>query len=98
MVFSSVDGYYNAMVMQCRYSSTLSDRELIQSYVFNKFEVMRYNSTVGKYVGYSEFGVHNAEVRNNDSAIMAKWRGEKDRYCKPNAQVIINAILTKKGE
>ena len=98
MVFSSVDGYYNAMVMQCRYSSTLSDRELIQSYVFNKFEVMRYNSTVGKYVGYSEFGVHNAEVRNNNPVEMSRVRAVKDIYYKPGVVNEMNYKLTKKGE
>ena len=102
MVFSSADGFngYNYFVTsRCRFSSwDLSDLEFIQSYIFNKVEHARFNSTVGKYVGYTEYGVHNAERWNNDSAIMAKWRGEKDRLCKHNAQNEINYILTKKGE
>ena len=98
MVFSSADGYYNDVVSQCRYSSSLKDMEYIRSYVFNKVEYVRFNSTVGKYVGYSEFGVHTAEALNQDPAILAQTRAQKDRVCKPNAQTEIDAILTKKGE
>ena len=102
IVFLSADGfngYYGFSLDRCRYSSwDLSDLEYIRSIIFNKVEFARFNSTVGKFVGYTEFGVHNAETWNNDSAYLAQERAEKDRYCKPNAQVIINAILTKKGE
>ena len=82
----------------CHYSSGLSDLEYIRSYWFNKAEFIQFNSTVGKYVGYSEFGVHTAETLNQDPAILAQTRAQKDRVCKPNAQTEIDAILTKKGE
>ncbi|XP_031434552.1 rano class II histocompatibility antigen, A beta chain-like isoform X2 [Clupea harengus] len=89
-------GYYTSIVDQCHYSSGLSDLEYIRSYWFNKAEFIQFNSTVGKYVGYSEFGVHTAETLNQDPAILAQTRAQKDRVCKPNAQTEINAILTKK--
>ncbi|XP_031426928.1 H-2 class II histocompatibility antigen, I-E beta chain-like [Clupea harengus] len=93
------NGYYRFGLARCRYSSwDLSDMEFILSIIFNKVEFARFNSTVGKYVGYTEYGVHNAEIWNKDPAIMAKWRAEMDRYCKPSAQNEINYILTKKVE
>ncbi|XP_041956568.1 rano class II histocompatibility antigen, A beta chain-like isoform X2 [Alosa sapidissima] len=93
------NGYYTSLVDQCRFSSwDLSDLEYISSYWFNKDKFVVFNSTVGKFVGYSEFGVYNAERWNNDPAILAQMRAEKDRSCKPNAQTKIDSILTKTVE
>ncbi|KAL2092129.1 hypothetical protein ACEWY4_011927 [Coilia grayii] len=87
------------MVDQCRFSSwDLSDLEYIRLYVFNKAEYIRFNSTVGKFVGYNEYGVYNAEQWNKDPGILDAMRVEKDRYCRPSAQIDINNILTKKGQ
>lgn len=61
-------------------------------------EHIEFNSTVGKFVGYTEFGVYNANRWNNDPAMMAQIRAEKDRYCMPNVQIDIDGILTKTGQ
>lgn len=102
MAFSSVDGsngYVWARTDQCLYSSMeLSDLVYIQSIWFNKAEVLKFNSTVGNWVGYSDFGVHNAKIWNNDPAIISRWRNEKDRYCKQHVEPYSQCILTKTGE
>ncbi|XP_031426056.1 H-2 class II histocompatibility antigen, E-Q beta chain-like [Clupea harengus] len=98
MVFSFVGGYYNDIVTQCRFSSSLSDVEFIQSYVFNKAEVTQFNSTVGKFVGYTEYGVKNAEEWNKNPTYLAQERAAKDIYCKLAAQNEMNVVLTKKVE
>ncbi|XP_062398235.1 HLA class II histocompatibility antigen, DQ beta 1 chain-like [Sardina pilchardus] len=93
------NGYYQTRVSQCRFSSwDLKDLEYIYSHWFNKVEYLRFNSTVGKYVGYTPHGVYNAERNNNDTAILAQTQAAKERYCRPNAQNEINYILTKKVE
>ncbi|KAI9999565.1 hypothetical protein NQD34_018405, partial [Periophthalmus magnuspinnatus] len=43
-----------------------------------------FDSRVGKFVGYTEFGVKNAEAWNNDPAKLERWRHEKDRVCVNN--------------
>ena len=100
-VFSSAEGsngYHTSTVDQCCYSSDLSHLEYIRSYWFNKAEYIQFNSTVGKFVGYTELGVYNAEAWNKDPAYLAQMQAQKDTYCKPNAQKEIDAILTKKGK
>ncbi|XP_062398420.1 rano class II histocompatibility antigen, A beta chain-like isoform X2 [Sardina pilchardus] len=93
------DGYYSSSVVQCRFSSwDLTDLEYIKSYWFNKDPYIVFNSTVGKFVGYTELGVRNAEVWNKDPALLAQMQAQKDRYCKPNAEMKINNILTKAAE
>ncbi|XP_062398665.1 rano class II histocompatibility antigen, A beta chain-like [Sardina pilchardus] len=93
------DGYYTSVVDQCRFSSSnLTDLEFIRSYWFNKIQIIVFNSTVGKFVGYTSFGVHNAERWNKDKEYLGEMRAEKDRSCKPNAEMKINNILTKAVE
>ncbi|XP_062398417.1 H-2 class II histocompatibility antigen, E-S beta chain-like isoform X2 [Sardina pilchardus] len=93
------DGYYSSSVDQCRFSSRdLRDLEYIKSYWFNKDPYMVFNSTVGKFVGYTAYGVYNAERFNSNPGILAQMRAEKDRYCKPNAQITIDNILAKAAE
>lgn len=83
---------------QCRYSSKdLQGIEFIDSYVFNKAEYVRFNSTVGKYVGYTELGVKNAEAWNKGPELAVEL-GELERFCKHNAAIYYSAILDKTGE
>lgn len=100
--FPSADGfngYYHYNVGQCRFSSyDQSDLEYIMSYVFNKDQYIVFNSTVDKYVGYTDIGVHNAELWNKDPAMMAQMRAQKETYCKRNTQNEIKVVLTKTGE
>ncbi|XP_076126743.1 H-2 class II histocompatibility antigen, E-S beta chain-like [Alosa pseudoharengus] len=93
------DGYYSSTVDQCRFSSfDLCDLEFIRSYWFNKDPFIVFNSTVGKFVGYTELGVKNAEAWNNDPGMLAQMQAQKETYCRPNAQGTINNILTKTVE
>uniref|UniRef100_A0A673ZT69 H-2 class II histocompatibility antigen, I-E beta chain-like n=1 Tax=Salmo trutta TaxID=8032 RepID=A0A673ZT69_SALTR len=90
------DGYFEQRVVECLYSSKdLQGIELIDSYVFNQAEYIRFNSTVGKYVGYTEHGVYNAEAWNSDAGILAQELGELERFCKHNADLHYSAILDK---
>lgn len=92
------DGYFYHMMRQCRYSSKdLQGIELITSYVFNQAEYIRFNSTVGKYVGYTEYGVKNAEAWNKGPELAGEL-GELERVCKHNAPIDYSAILDKTGE
>lgn len=98
----TVDGYngfYFAYQDKCHFSSwNLSDLEFIKSVYFNKIEFLRFNSTVGKYIGHTPYGELKAGQLNNDSTHMAIMRAQKEIYCKPRARNDINKILTKKGE
>uniref|UniRef100_A0AAY5EPL9 Ig-like domain-containing protein n=1 Tax=Electrophorus electricus TaxID=8005 RepID=A0AAY5EPL9_ELEEL len=81
-------GYYYERRSQCLYSSRdLNDMVLIDSYIFNKIEWIRFNSTVGKYVGYTKFGIYNAERWNNNTAHLQEERTNLDAFCKYNAEI-----------
>lgn len=93
------DGYFEHRLAQCRYSSKdLHGIEFIDSFFFNKVEDIRFNSTVGRYVGYTEHGVKNAEAWNSDAGILGQEQAELERVCKHNADLHYSAILDKTGE
>ncbi|XP_055773631.1 H-2 class II histocompatibility antigen, A-K beta chain-like [Salvelinus fontinalis] len=96
-IFYGIDGYFYHRLVQCRYSSKdLHGIEFIDSYYFNQAEYVRFNSTVGKYVGYTEYGVKNAEAWNRD--YLAQELGELERVCKPSADIDYSAVLDKTVE
>nr|ARQ18736.1 MHC class II beta chain [Plecoglossus altivelis] len=89
------DGYDYEMISRCIFSSKdLHDAELIDSYVFNKVELIRFNSSVGHYVGYTDLGIKNAD-RWNKGPELAREKTQLDGYCKHNAANDYSAILEK---
>ncbi|XP_072571987.1 H-2 class II histocompatibility antigen, E-D beta chain-like [Paramormyrops kingsleyae] len=95
---SAVDGYFYHIQAECRYSSEdLKDMEFIERRVFNKLEDMRYNSTLNKYIGYSENGVYNADIWNKDGTA-ERQHTNVDTYCKPNAELDFDSVLRRTVE
>ncbi|KAM3872226.1 H-2 class II histocompatibility antigen, E-S beta chain-like [Diretmus argenteus] len=90
------DGFMEAGVSRCVFtSSDLSDIEYIYSNYYNKVELVRFNSTVGKFVGYTEYGMKNAENWNNDPSVLARRKNAKERYCKHNIDIDYQSALDK---
>lgn len=71
--------------------------EFIEGLYFNKYPVIKFNSTVGMFEGFSDLGIKTAELWNNDTAFLQKTRASVDTYCKPNAKPYEAAIYRKKG-
>ncbi|KAL7374743.1 hypothetical protein ABVT39_006390 [Epinephelus coioides] len=95
----TADGFLHFMTTSCDFNSTdPKDIEFIQSYYYNKLEYLRFSSSLGKYVGYTELGVKNAERLNNDPSELARRRGEKERYCVTTVGIDYQAALTKSAE
>ncbi|XP_049425070.1 H-2 class II histocompatibility antigen, A beta chain-like [Epinephelus fuscoguttatus] len=95
----TADGFRSYFMNRCVFNSTdPKDIEYIRSYYYNKLEIIRFSSSVGKFVGYTEYGVKNAEYWNNDPSILAQMRAEKERYCVNHVGIFYQAALTKSAE
>lgn len=70
----------------------------IDSHVFNKVVVSEFNSTVGKYVGYTEYGMIVAEYWNNNTSILQRMKAGVDVFCKHNAEIYNSYIHDKTGK
>lgn len=85
--------------MQCYSNSRdLSDMVYIDAWYFNKVRHVVFNSTADKFIGYSEYGVRNAEFWNNDTAILNGERADVEGYCKHNAGNYLKVVLDKTGK
>nr|APD68815.1 MHC class II antigen beta chain [Trachinotus ovatus] len=94
----TADGFWNYVVGRCDFNSTDSkDIRYIYSYYYNKLEFLRFDSSVGRFVGYTELGVKNAE-RFNSGPEVVQMRNEKERYCVNNVGLDYQAALTKSAE
>ncbi|KAL7824838.1 hypothetical protein SRHO_G00343990 [Serrasalmus rhombeus] len=91
----TADGYDHYRITDCfTTSSDLTDVEYIDTYYFNKDPYIQFNSTVGKWVGFTEHGVKSAE-RWNDDLDLPQIRAEVDRYCKFNLNINFCDVLEK---
>ncbi|XP_013856215.1 H-2 class II histocompatibility antigen, E-S beta chain [Austrofundulus limnaeus] len=89
------DGFRHFTLARCEFNSTeLDGIEYIYSYYYQKKEFLRFSSSVGHYVGYTELGVKNAERFNNGPDVV-QMRAQKEVYCQNNVDVDYRAALTK---
>ncbi|KAM9414366.1 H-2 class II histocompatibility antigen, E-S beta chain-like [Pholidichthys leucotaenia] len=92
----TAEGFESYIVDRCVFnSSELEDIEYIRSYYHNKIEYARFSSSLGKFVGYTKFGVKNAERWNKDPSVISSARAEKERFCHHNIQIWYSAVLGK---
>ncbi|XP_047194911.1 H-2 class II histocompatibility antigen, E-D beta chain-like isoform X2 [Hippoglossus stenolepis] len=91
----AADGFLNYVVTNCEFNSTeLNDIEYIESYYYNKLEIITFRSSVGKYVGYTAIGEKNAE-RLNKGPDLVQARAQKAAYCLRNVGNDAKSALTK---
>uniref|UniRef100_A0A8C9Y0J6 Ig-like domain-containing protein n=1 Tax=Sander lucioperca TaxID=283035 RepID=A0A8C9Y0J6_SANLU len=80
----TADGFRHYHLDRCVFnSSDLNDIEYSRSVYYNKVEYFRFSSSLGKFVGYTEYGVMQANYWNRQTSYLAGMRATKVRYCKP---------------
>ncbi|XP_038130995.1 rano class II histocompatibility antigen, A beta chain-like [Cyprinodon tularosa] len=95
----AADGFENYVVGLCEFTSPeLKDIEYIRSEFYNKEELFRFTSSLGKFVGFTDYGIFQAEYRNNDTVLIQALRAEKERYCQHNIGIFYSNALTKSVE
>uniref|UniRef100_A0A3B1JKI3 Ig-like domain-containing protein n=1 Tax=Astyanax mexicanus TaxID=7994 RepID=A0A3B1JKI3_ASTMX len=94
LVLLFVDGYDFYTETECVFSEALTDVEYIATWYFNKDPVLRFNSTVGKFVGFTELGVKNADAWNK-GPYLQQYKAKRDAYCTNNIQIDQSIVLVK---
>uniref|UniRef100_I3JKJ2 HLA class II histocompatibility antigen, DRB1-8 beta chain-like n=1 Tax=Oreochromis niloticus TaxID=8128 RepID=I3JKJ2_ORENI len=90
------DGFLEYIVDRCEFNSTeLKEMEYIYSHYYNKIEYIRFSSSVGKYVGVTDFGVNLAKRWNNNTALLNSTRSKIATYCLSNIGIHDRAIIAK---
>ncbi|XP_056319321.1 rano class II histocompatibility antigen, A beta chain [Danio aesculapii] len=82
-------GNYGYLQSQCRVLGSTKKVELIFSFIFNKIEYIRYNSTDQKIVGYTEFGEKLVENYKNNTFVLVQAEFGVDN-CEKIAKALIS--------
>ncbi|XP_061525574.1 rano class II histocompatibility antigen, D-1 beta chain [Phycodurus eques] len=99
LTFYVADGFLLHYNDRCMFNSTdLDDIEYTYSHIYNKLELFRFSSALGKFVGYTEFGIKQADHFNMDAAYISSMRATKEHICKPNIEIYYQAALTKSAK
>ncbi|CAI5659819.1 unnamed protein product [Oreochromis niloticus] len=92
----TADGFLEYMVERCEFNSTeLKDMEYIYSHYYNKIEYIRFSSSVGQYVGVTDFGLNLAAIWNNDTEQLNLMKLKIATYCQHNINIHDRAIIAK---
>lgn len=90
------DVYVFQDIDECEFSKEdLSDMVYTVKLVFNQKLLCSYDSRLGKYVGYDEYGIRNAEHYNNQTWKMKQRKEELETICRANARLYIKSEKRK---
>lgn len=89
-------GYVYQMIDDCEYGDNITDMVYLVKNVFNQKLNNMYDSRVGKYVGFGEYGMINADHYNNQSWKMRDRKAEVETLCRYNARLFRKSILDRK--
>lgn len=77
-----VHGHYGYIVLLCRELGSLENVEFIFSIYYNKAELIRFNSTENKIVGYTEYAMKWADDLNKKTEWLRKEGSNNVANCK----------------
>nr|XP_015195143.1 PREDICTED: HLA class II histocompatibility antigen, DR beta 4 chain-like isoform X1 [Lepisosteus oculatus] len=97
LTLSGADDFVYFFRSECHFSaSDLRDLVYVRSMTFNGKERVRFNSTVGKYVGFDTWGEKQANYWNGQKDYIARLSADKDRFCKYNVQLMASGMQDRK--
>ncbi|XP_058865086.1 DLA class II histocompatibility antigen, DR-1 beta chain-like [Acipenser ruthenus] len=92
-----VDGYLNQLLWDCEYSdSSMTDMVFSMRYIFNKQEIIHYDTKIQKHIGNTACGVKNAEEWNKDKDTLAGLLSNVDGACKHNMGLYLSFATDRK--
>ncbi|NXF28429.1 DQB1 protein, partial [Rhodinocichla rosea] len=73
---------------ECYFTNGTEKVRYVQRYIYNRQQIVMFDSDVGLWAGFTPFGERNAERLNNDPAGMELQRAEVDRLCRHNYRIV----------
>uniref|UniRef100_A0A8C9YFN8 Ig-like domain-containing protein n=1 Tax=Sander lucioperca TaxID=283035 RepID=A0A8C9YFN8_SANLU len=89
-------GYVYQMIYDCEYGDNITDMVFLVKNIFNQKINTLYDSRVGKYVGFGEYGMTNAAHYNSQKWKMDERKVEVETLCRYNARLFRRSTLDRK--
>ncbi|XP_041649003.1 rano class II histocompatibility antigen, A beta chain-like [Cheilinus undulatus] len=90
LLFSRADALFGVLLMHCKFTS-LDDAEYLGQIFYNKMLWGEYNSTVGKYVGFTEKAKEIAEELNKNPAFLKEEQRNLEK-CKTHVPLALELL------
>ncbi|XP_042747309.1 class II histocompatibility antigen, B-L beta chain-like, partial [Lagopus leucura] len=74
-------------IFECHYLNGTEQVRILERHVYNRQQLMHFDSEVGKYVADSPLGERQAEYFNNNTEYLEYTRGAVDTVCRYNYEV-----------
>ncbi|XP_063147223.1 H-2 class II histocompatibility antigen, E-S beta chain-like [Candoia aspera] len=79
--------------IECRFLNGTQRVRYLESYFYDRQEIDRFDSDLGKYVAVTELGQRDADYWNSDKDLLQYKRAEVDRLCRHNYDAAKTARL-----
>uniref|UniRef100_A0A4W6BM15 Ig-like domain-containing protein n=1 Tax=Lates calcarifer TaxID=8187 RepID=A0A4W6BM15_LATCA len=89
-------GYVYQMIYDCEYGDNITDMVFFVKNIFNQKLNNLYDSRVGRYVGFGEYGMKNADHFNSQAWKMALRKAQVETLCRYNARLFRRSTLDRK--
>ncbi|NWV78937.1 HB2J protein, partial [Dasyornis broadbenti] len=83
---------------ECHFMNGTEKVRFLDRYIYNRVEYARFDSDVGKYVGFTPFGEKTAQYWNSLPNRLEYARTAVDRYCRHNYEVVTPFLVERRGE
>ncbi|XP_021073344.1 H-2 class II histocompatibility antigen, I-E beta chain [Mus pahari] len=83
---------------ECHFYNGTQRVRLLQRYIYNREEFLRFDSDVGEFRAVTELGRPDAEYLNSQKDYLEDRRASVDTYCKHNYEVSANFLVPRSVE
>ncbi|XP_027562426.1 class II histocompatibility antigen, B-L beta chain-like, partial [Neopelma chrysocephalum] len=72
---------------ECHFINGTERVRYVERHIYNREQLMHFNSDVGVFVGDTPYGEIQARYWNSDPEFLEYQRGEVDRFCRHNYEL-----------
>lgn len=82
----------------CYFTNGMERVRLVARQIYNKEEIVRFDSDVGMFVAVTELGRSNAQSWNSQKDLLAEYRAQVDTLCRHNYKETAQFTVQRRGE
>lgn len=81
----------------CYFTNGTQHVRLVARQIYNKEEIVRFDSDVGVFVAVTELGRSNAQSWNSQKDLLAEYRAQVDTLCRHNYKETARFTVQRRG-
>ncbi|NXH39444.1 HB2L protein, partial [Dicaeum eximium] len=82
---------------ECHFTNGTEKVRALQRYIYNREQLLHFDSDAGHFVGDTPFGERNARRLNSDAEKLQYYRTAVDAFCRKNFQVFAPVLVQRRA-